>query len=198
METEFIVPPAATGRLSEAGIVCHAVLHALSLPAFLHCRGNLLCANAALARLLGYSEAQLLGRTPGQLVGSELHETMASFGIHCLKNDPEPAATKMTLRTSSGDDRFVELTSRRITIAERLMVLSTCQDLSDIRHVQTSLLNMSQVLNQIFDSESVATFVVDAEHRVTHWTRACEQLTGRDWWDMQGIAEKVMPWQAEV
>jgi signal transduction histidine kinase len=70
------------------------------------------------------------------------------------------------------------------------MVLSTCQDLSDIRHVQTSLLNMSQVLNQILDSDPVATFVIDAEHRVTHWNRACEQLTGRDWWDMQGVTEK--------
>ena len=120
----------------------------------------------------------------------DMRESMRAYGRNCLETDPEPAATEMTLRTASGDDRFVELTARRIDIAGQAMVLSTCQDLSDIRHVQTSLLNMSQVLNQILDSDPVATFVIDADHRVTHWNRACERLTGRDWWDMQGVTEK--------
>jgi two-component system NtrC family sensor kinase len=190
METELRRHHPVGESRSEAEAVCRAVLHALSLPAFLHRGGSLLCGNAALARLLGYSEDQLLAMTHDQLADPEMREKMALYGGNCLATDPEPAATEMTLRTAGGDDRFVELTARRIEIAGQAMVLSTCQDLSDIRHVQTSLLNMSQVLNQILDSDPVATFVVDSEHRVTHWNRACEQLTGRDWWDMQGLTEK--------
>ena len=190
METELLHGNLAAGDPSEAETVCRTVLHALSLPAFLHRGGHLLCGNAALARLLGYAQDQLLTLTHDQLAGPEMRERMALYGKGCLETDPEPAATEMTLRTASGDNRFVELTARRIDIAGHAMVLSTCQDLSDIRHVQTSLLNMSQVLNQILDSDPVATFVVDAEHRVTHWNRACEQLTGRDWWDMQGVIDK--------
>ena len=192
MESELLHGNLAGGDPSEAETACRTVLHALSLPAFLHRGGRLLCGNAALARLLGYAQDQLLTLTHDQLAGPETREKMASYGKGCLETDPEPAATEMTLRTASGDDRFVELTARRIDIAGHAMVLSTCQDLSDIRHVQTSLLNMSQVLNQILDSDPVATFVVDAEHRVTHWNRACEQLTGRDWWDMQGVIDKGM------
>ena len=190
METELLHGNLAGGDPSEAETVSRTILHALSLPAFLHRGGHLLCGNAALARLLGYAQDQLLTLTHDQLAEPEMREKMASYGRSCLETDPEPAATEMTLRTATGEDRFVELTARRIDIAGRAVVLSTCQDLSDIRHVQTSLLNMSQVLNQILDSDPVATFVVDADHRVTHWNRACEQLTGRDWWDMQGVVDK--------
>jgi two-component system, NtrC family, sensor kinase len=190
METELLHRAPASGEPCAAEAVCHTVLHALSLPAFLHRGDRLLCGNAALARLLGYSENQLLARTPGELVIPEMRESMVAYGRNCLETDTEPAATEMTLRTANGDDRFVELTARRIEIAGQAMVLSTCQDLSDIRHVQTSLLNMSQVLNQMLDSDPVATFVIDADHRVTHWNRACERLTGRDWWDMQGVTDK--------
>jgi two-component system, NtrC family, sensor kinase len=190
METELLQRMPADCAGGDAEAACRTVLHALGLPAFLHRGGRLLCGNAALGRLLGYSEEQLLARTPGELAVDDMRERMTAYGRDCLETDPEPAATEMTLRTASGDDRFVELTARRIDIAGQAMVLSTCQDLSDIRHVQTSLLNMSQVLNQILDSDPVATFVIDAEHRVTHWNRACERLTRRDWWDMQGVAEK--------
>jgi PAS domain-containing protein len=94
------------------------------------------------------------------------------------------------LRTGGGDDRYVELISRRVEIDGVPAVLSTCTDLSDIRHVQISLLNMSQVLNQILDNDPVATFVIDGDHRITHWNKACERLTGRDGWDMRGATDK--------
>jgi len=170
--------------------MCHAMLHALPLPAFLHQGGRLVGVNEALARLVGHDEAKLLTMTPTELATAELADQMTMYGQACLLLDPQPAASEMVLRTSSGDERFVELTARRIEIDGRPAVLSTCQDLSDIRHVQTSLLNMSQVLNQILDSDPVATFVIDKEHRVTHWNRACEQMTGRDFWDMQGVSGK--------
>jgi PAS domain S-box-containing protein len=169
---------------------CHAILRALNVPAFLHRGDRLLCCNAALARLLGYAENQLLAMRPEELAVADMRDRMGEYGRACLTVDPEPAATEMTLRTSTGEERFVELTARRLDISDRPAVVSTCQDLSDIRHVQISLLNTSQVLNQILDSDPVPTFVIDAEHRVTHWNRACEQLTGRDWWDMQGVIEK--------
>ena len=175
---------------SPALAMCQAMLRAMPLPAFLHQGGRLVGANEALARLVGHDDATLLTMLPAELASDDLADQMTMYGQACLLLDPQPAASEMVLRTASGDQRFVELTARRIEIDGKATVLSTCQDLSDIRHVQTSLLNTSQVLNQILDSDPVATFVIDKEHRVTHWNRACEQMTGRDFWDMQGVAEK--------
>ncbi|MBI2308606.1 MAG: PAS domain S-box protein [Rhodocyclales bacterium] len=38
--------------------------------------------------------------------------------------------------------------------------------------------DMQQRLGQIIEGDPVPTFVIDAEHRVTHWNRACELVTG--------------------
>lgn len=181
---------AISGANDSADEICHAVLCALNVPAFLHRGERVICCNAALARLLGLGEDQVLAMRPAELAVADMRERMEEYGQACLMIDPEPAATEMTLCTATGEARFVELTARRLDIGGRSTVVSTCQDLSDMRHVQISLLNTSQVLNQILDSDPVPTFVIDVEHRVTHWNRACEQLTGRDWWDMQGVVEK--------
>jgi two-component system NtrC family sensor kinase len=190
MHADMSIARASTAPDSSLEAMCRAVVRALNVPAFVHRGGALLFANESLERLLGYSQPSLLTLAHEDLAIPELRASMAAYGLNCLETDPQPGATEMTLRTASGGDRFVELIARRIDIGGLSAVLSTCQDLSDMRHVQTSLLNMSQVLNQILDSNPVATFVIDQAHRVTHWNRACEQLTGRDFWAMQGLVEK--------
>ncbi|MGE5469332.1 MAG: diguanylate cyclase [Bacteroidota bacterium] len=49
------------------------------------------------------------------------------------------------------------------------------------------------VLTQIVEGNPVATIVIDAQHRVTHWNRACAVLTGVAAADMIGCAEQ---WRA--
>lgn len=182
---------------SPAQAMCRDLVLSLNVPAFLHRGDRLLLANAALERLLGYPAQAWAALHHADLATLEAREQMQAYGARCLGEDPEPAAIEMTLRTASGDERHVELISRRIAIDGQPAVMSTCTDLSDIRHVQISLLNMSQVLNQILDNDPVATFVIDAEHRITHWNKACEQLTGRDSWDMQGVVDKGMLFYGE-
>ncbi|MDW5417997.1 diguanylate cyclase [Iodobacter sp. CM08] len=56
--------------------------------------------------------------------------------------------------------------------------METLQDVS-LRHEAEEALQASKVfLAQIVDGSSVATFVIDRNHTVTHWNRACEALTG--------------------
>lgn len=48
-------------------------------------------------------------------------------------------------------------------------------------------------LQQIVDGSSVATFVIDQDHLVTHWNKACQQLTGKPAAEMIGTREQ---WRA--
>ena len=50
-----------------------------------------------------------------------------------------------------------------------------------------------QVLSQIVEGNPVASIVIDARHRVTHWNRACAVLTGVQAVDMIGKSEQ---WRA--
>ena len=65
-------------------------------------------------------------------------------------------------------------------------VLLTCIDHSDILHVQSSLFSLSDMLRQIVDHAPLATFVIDMNHRVTHWNAACSALTGKSAHEMIG------------
>jgi diguanylate cyclase (GGDEF)-like protein len=46
---------------------------------------------------------------------------------------------------------------------------------------------------QLVEGSPVATFVIDAQHRVTHWNHACEVLTGRLARDMVGARDQWQP-----
>jgi PAS domain S-box-containing protein len=57
-----------------------------------------------------------------------------------------------------------------------LIGLST--DVTERRKMEAVLHDQEQQLRQILDKQSVATFMIDADHHVVYWNKACEELTG--------------------
>ncbi len=80
---------------------------------------------------------------------------------------------------SSG--RWLFFTAAAIHDAEGRVVgaIETLQDVTERRRAEAALRDSEACLAQIVDGSSVAMLVINAEHRVTHWNRACEVLTGR-------------------
>lgn len=56
--------------------------------------------------------------------------------------------------------------------------METIHDVTEHHRGEAALRESEAYLAQIVDGSSVATLVIDAKHRVTHWNRACEALTG--------------------
>lgn len=71
--------------------------------------------------------------------------------------------------------------------------IETLQDITDQRRAEISLMESRNMLAQIVDAGSVPTFVIDRAHRVSHWNRACEALTGMPAQAMLGTSEQ---WRA--
>ncbi|MCX7145961.1 MAG: EAL domain-containing protein [Sulfuritalea sp.] len=67
------------------------------------------------------------------------------------------------------------------------------QDITERRRVELEQEHAKLALAQIIDSTPVSTFVIDAEHRVTHWNRACERVFKIAAADMVGTKD---PWKA--
>jgi len=57
--------------------------------------------------------------------------------------------------------------------------IETLQDITDQRRTQESLRAQQTLLRQIIECNSVATFVINEQHQVTHWNKACEVLLGK-------------------
>jgi len=164
-------------------------LDAVTAPAYVHDGGRILFANAAMLRLLGYSLESLQAMPFFAWAAEEFSEALRSYGARSLAGEGELPAIEIEASTANGSRRYLELTTRRLLLEGRPCAMMTCQDLSDIRHVQTSLLDVGRVLHQIIENNPVATFVIDAGHRVTHWNAACARLTGVDAYDLLGHSD---------
>jgi diguanylate cyclase (GGDEF)-like protein/PAS domain S-box-containing protein len=67
------------------------------------------------------------------------------------------------------------------------------RNVTDLRKAELAIKSSERHLSQIVDGSSIPTFVIDAEHRVTHWNQACANLTGLDASQMVGSKDV---WQA--
>jgi two-component system NtrC family sensor kinase len=154
------------------------IVGAFSMPATLVRGRHIWIANDALGRLTGRTQAELSGMAFDTCLDRDGLSRWIDALNHCLEGKALPPAIDTHITTSYGGQRPVELHLKPIQVAQRRCVLVTCVDLSDVMHVQSSLLGMAEMLRQIIDGASVASFVIDQDHRITHWNTACEKMTG--------------------
>ncbi|MEJ5999363.1 ATP-binding protein [Paucibacter soli] len=155
-----------------------AALEAVSAPCFVHAGKRVLFANAAMRRLLGFTQTALQEMEFYAWATPAGQAALRYYGERCLSEAGELPVFEVEALTASCALRYLELSARRVQMGEQVFAVVTCQDLSDIRHVQGSLLDVGRVLHQIIENNPVATFVIDAGHRVTQWNAACATLTG--------------------
>lgn len=167
----------------------HEWLEAMAVPAALHVGGHWIDANDALCRLAGRPVEDLRAMPHAALFAEAERSTWVPSCAACLADGTPPPALVTQLLTPDGSERPVELHARPVSWGAGRAVLVTVNDLSDIQHVQTSLLALSAVLRQIVDGTPIASFVIDRDHAVTHWNIACERMTARARRDMLGSCE---------
>jgi len=65
------------------------------------------------------------------------------------------------------------------------------------RETRQRLVASEESLAQILNGTTIPTFVIDQGHRITHWNRACEKLTGYLAKDMLGTDDQWKPFRAK-
>jgi PAS domain S-box-containing protein len=161
-------------------------LQAVSLPVLVFDADHILFANTAMERLLGYGQEALQQMPPHGWAAPEFAEELQRYDQRCLAEDGEMPAIEVEALTGSGALRVLEVKAHRVMQDGRPCAVLSGQDLSDIRYVQNSLLDVGRVLHQIIENNPVATFVIDKSHRITQWNAACAQLTELEAADMVG------------
>ena len=168
----------APARLSP---VLRTALEAVSAALLAHDGERIVFANDAMLRLLGRPADDVLQLAPEAWAVPAQQTQLREYGCRCLASDEALPAIEIEAESAGGAQRYLEITARRMGAGglDAPLVLLTCQDLSDMRHVQNSLLEVGRVMYQIVENGPVASFVIDRNHRVTHWNAACALLTGR-------------------
>ena len=153
-------------------------LEAVATPAAVFDREDMVFANSAMQRLVGRTTAQFVTTPPGLWLADSCRDSFIASVANCLATASDQAALELEAITSAGSTRPLEAIVRPLELPDGRYAIVTFQDLSDIRHVQSSLLRVASVMQQVIETIPIPMFALDAGHRVTHWNRACAQLSG--------------------
>lgn len=93
----------------------------------------------------------------------------------------------------SGRWLFFTAAAIRNKDGEIIGAIETLQDITERKIAEALVQEREAFLAQIVDGSSVATLVIDSEHRITHWNRACEIMTSVAARDMIGTNRQWHP-----
>jgi len=101
---------------------------------------------------------------------------------------------EVIIRRSDGEDRWVLANASpvRNDSGEVIAGLVVFADITERRRAEQALRASETRLAQIVQGSSVASFVVDRDHKITHWNKALESLTGYGAADMIGTYNQWM------
>lgn len=146
-----------------------------------------------------YADEKALVQDPA--TASLLEAMNALFRLIATRNDAleqlnanleQQVEARTRALTESNEQLVVE--QGRLQLAMKQVEITQKKLLeSEHRRADATRRNMEQLLAQIIDGDPVPTFVIDAEHRITHWNRACAVISGLDASEMIGTCDQ---WRA--
>ena len=133
-----------------------------------------------------------------RLFECELNELIGNSIFHfCPESQPDGTNTRwkgtqyVSLTVNGAPQRFewvfttkagklleVEISLSRIHIGGQSHLLTMVWDIGDLKKAQEILRQERRRLADILDGSPVPTFVINRKHRVVHWNRSCEYITG--------------------
>ncbi len=134
-------------------------------------------ADATLAEQLGCELPTLYARPFHALDDPHSAEQLRQQGEACLAGD-DTQPIVLAISTPAGTKRHLEVRARRIKDASGDRALHVFIERREASAQATHGAKPRAVLDQIVDELPIATFILDADHRVTHWNQACERISG--------------------
>ncbi|MEW5910791.1 MAG: PAS domain S-box protein, partial [Thermodesulfobacteriota bacterium] len=98
------------------------------------------------------------------------------------------------LDRSVGDPRQ---TSEIFQSFSKILTAITEERTVHLQNIEKELAERERMVSQIIDGSTIPTFVIDRNHLVTHWNKACEGLTGFKAEQVVGTGNQWMPFRRE-
>ena len=135
-------------------------------------------ANHQLELLSGYSKEEIEGKMSWtKLVYKEDLEKMKKYHKERRKlKGNAPKQYEFRLVDKKGNIKNIFLIVNMIPGTKKS--IASLMDITKLKKTEESLIENKEKLSQIIGGSSVPTFVINSNHIITHWNKACENLTG--------------------
>lgn len=136
-------------------------------------------------QFINHNAAMYAGYTDEEMTGMDtlgiVHPEDRQNAIENAKNMLIGKTTtpyEFRIITKDGQIHWIMETLTSIDYRGKRAILGNSLDVTELRKARRKLEESEKKLSQIVEGSSVPTFVIDNNHTVTHWNRACENLTG--------------------
>ena len=182
---------------SSPGHIHFDLLDAIQTPLLLHRGGPILFANRALEALTGYSKADLTGMQYYNIAYPEFREQAKQRVEARLRGEEVKPTYEFRLLTADKHvERWVELTASVFSLDGEPTLVASIHDLTERRAAIAREKQLRGFMAQIIDGDPVPTFVLDAEHKVIQWNKACATITGIPAANIIGTKQQWSPFYA--
>jgi PAS domain S-box-containing protein len=135
-------------------------------------RGYIVNINKACERLTGFTREELLGRNVRQFISGEYLELARKVYRKLISGEEIEQPYEQRLVRKNGSIRIMKMaTSLVIVDGEIRGFQHVARDVTEEKRAE-------EMLSKIIDGSPIPAFVINKEHRITHWNTAVESLSG--------------------
>jgi PAS domain S-box-containing protein len=150
-------------------------------------------ANKRAAEITGYSIAELLKIKMKDLAHPDEFKKLAERLQKRIAKEYIPKQYETAIITKDGKKVLVDVTGAQTSWRGKPADIVIMHDISERKRAEEALLESEKNLSQIVQGSSTPIFVIDKNHIVTYWNKACEKLTGISASEVIGTKKQ---WQA--
>ena len=187
---------AAEDKLKESEDRFRTIFNSINDAVFIHDieTGAILNINNTTCNMYGYTREELR-RLDVQTVSMGEAPYAQEDAIKWIKKATagEPQVFEWMAKHKSGRLFRVEVNMRSAVIGGHERMLVVVRDITERKRAEDALAESEKKLSQIVNGSSTPIFVIDKTHTVTHWNKACENLTGVSAKEMVGTRRQWSP-----
>ena len=155
--------------------------------------GNYTFVNEALVKRSGYSREELIGMNYRDYIFPEEKEIIEAYHYQIFNTGKTGKGLEHRVIRKDGSPVFIELVASLIKNenGNPIGFRGVARDVTERRLAEKVLKESEQQLKEIIEGTPIPTIVFNKNQHITHWNRACEELTGVKAIDVIGQGKQV-------
>ncbi|MDW7733566.1 MAG: PAS domain S-box protein [Methanolobus sp.] len=152
------------------------------IPDLVFCKdreGVYLECNPAFSELVGQSIENIIGRNDYDLFKTEVADYFQTTDKKVMEEE-NPIKLEEWVTYPDGRRAFLEtiISPLKSSNGELFGIIGISRDITDRKYKENSLHMLRNELSQIVNGSLIPMFVIDRDHTVLYWNKACERITG--------------------
>ena len=140
--------------------------------------GKITYVNEATAHMFGYTKEEIFSGIWIEDIIAEKDKAISRDAIQDIIKEKKAFVGERTFIRKDSTSFIGEIHSGPIYRGKEVVgIRGVLRDISERKRAEKAMRESQKRLSQIVDGNSIATFVIDADHVVNYWNRACENLT---------------------